>query len=487
MRKFPIYTDSACQNKWTWSSIWLNKGETANCHRVQTHHVAIEHFQNFNNTGEKLAQRRLMLNGEWPGQGCEYCKNIEDAGGFSDRMTYTELGEWMPPELETDPTAIEVTPRIVELFFDNMCNLKCLYCTSDLSSEIEKENIKFGEFDNLQGIILRADPIVMPSQIKYVDKFGSTYFVDRHPDAVPTREQYVDQFFIWLENNYRELRNLQLLGGEPFLQKEIDRLITFFESHDAPDLTINIISNLMIKQSLMEKYVDRLAELTSAGKLKNLMISASIDGWGPASVFTRTGLDLEVFESNIKYCLNHPSIRVGLHSVITSLTFKELLPLLKKIVEWRAIDPLISYQFQTNTDTTKMMLQPAVWGDLIWKNDFDEIIKFMTDNNFDHIEYMKGIWKTIESTIPDTIQINNFYQYLNELDRRRGSNWREAYPHLIEDKLDQIIELYLHRHYFAAHIEMKMDNWAKVFPYLNADQLSRIVALHDLEMEKFNV
>ena len=58
-----------------------------------------------------------MLRGEWPGNGCEHCKHIEEAGGESDRTKHLEMeGTTAPPELDNDPEAVEVTPRILEVY-----------------------------------------------------------------------------------------------------------------------------------------------------------------------------------------------------------------------------------------------------------------------------------------------------------------------------------------------------------------------------------
>jgi sulfatase maturation enzyme AslB (radical SAM superfamily) len=53
----------------------------------------------------------------------------------------------VPPELENDPTALSVTPTILEVFLSNVCNLACTYCVDLNSSQIEQENNKFGLFD----------------------------------------------------------------------------------------------------------------------------------------------------------------------------------------------------------------------------------------------------------------------------------------------------------------------------------------------------
>ena len=45
--KFPIKTATACQSKWTWSTIYLNQLATASCHRVNPIPFELENFDNF--------------------------------------------------------------------------------------------------------------------------------------------------------------------------------------------------------------------------------------------------------------------------------------------------------------------------------------------------------------------------------------------------------------------------------------------------------
>jgi hypothetical protein len=81
MKEFPVDTATACQLKWTWSTIMLNRGTTSSCHRVRQDTLTPENFLNFHNTPKKLNDRQLMLEGKRPAGGCEYCYKIEDAGG----------------------------------------------------------------------------------------------------------------------------------------------------------------------------------------------------------------------------------------------------------------------------------------------------------------------------------------------------------------------------------------------------------------------
>jgi hypothetical protein len=122
-RYFPIKTDTACQLKWNWSTLRLYNGITSSCHRVQGDPITTDDFDSFHNTPKKLADRQLMLQGQWPVGGCEYCQKIEQAGGHSDRMFHLDIPNMTPPELDTNVVAVEVTPKIVEVYFDNVCNM----------------------------------------------------------------------------------------------------------------------------------------------------------------------------------------------------------------------------------------------------------------------------------------------------------------------------------------------------------------------------
>lgn len=403
-QKFPINTATGCQLKWTWSTLWLTSGTTASCHRIWPEKIAIEDFQNFHNTPKKIADRKLMLNGQWPKGGCEYCKAIEDAGGKSDRQYHLEWDRITPPELRHNPAATVVTPRIVEVFMNNTCNLKCVYCDPGLSSSIEKENNQFGTFEKNGVEIAAYNPVLS------------------------NREQYVKEFFVWLEKNYMHLERLHILGGEPFLQPEIDRFLDFWETHHNPNLVINIISNLMVKERTLQKYIDKLSHLIENKFIGNSHITGSLDTWGAAAEYARNGLKLETFENNLKYILNSNIERVGIYSVITSLTLMDIPQLLDKIREWRAIKPELVYGFQYNTMPTRDFLHPKHFGKELWQKTFEEIFQKMS--NDDQVEEMRGIKAVIDTDVVNTDEIAKLHTYLDELDRRRGTNWRTTFPYL---------------------------------------------------------
>ncbi len=413
--QFPIKSASACLNKWTWSTIWLQSGTTASCHRIVPEEFDVADFDNFHNTAEKIHQRETMMRGEWPTKGCEYCERIETAGGRSDRLEILDqmgYSDFVPPEFETNLTATTITPRIVEIFINNTCNLKCLYCSSALSSSIEKENLQYGELPNPFNPHL---PLIYN---------GYT--------MVENRTDYVDAFFSWLSKHYDQLKRLHVLGGEPFLQSEFLQVIEFFKTHSAPDLDLNIITNLMVKERNIQKYIDELADCVKIGNINGLYITASIDSWGPGAEHVRHGLNLETFEKNLLYVINNPKVfSTGIFQVLTCMTIKESVALYKKVIEWREIRPDFKYNFQFNTDASKGFMDPRNWGAEPWAKDFEELIDLMTEHNDPGLREMIGIWTAVKNSTPDVGKINTCYLFLDEIDRRRGTNWRELFPYLL--------------------------------------------------------
>lgn len=411
---FPITQGVACVNKWTWSTIWLTNGTTASCHRVLPHEVSLEDFDNFHNTPEKIEQREMMLRGEWPQKGCQICQQIEQAGGKSDRLYYSrEVHGWTPKEVfEEDGIPVRVTPRLVELFINNTCNLKCIYCDPILSSSIEKENAQWGTFRN-------------PKQHDHV------LLYDRENSVIETRTEYVDAFFRWLEKNHLEVPRLHILGGEPFLQPEINRIIDFYDQHPSPECTINIISNLMVKEKNMQNYIDRFAQLVEQGKIEKLHVTGSIDAWGPGAEYVRNGMQLATFENNLRYLLQNPKANeVGIYQVVTAMGVKESVALYEKILEWRQINPALKYHFQLNTDPSKEFMHPGYWGTDLWQEDFKNLLALMAKNSDDRHAEMLGIWKDVQTLGPNEEKREVFRVYLDELDRRRGTNWRSLFPYL---------------------------------------------------------
>lgn len=409
-RYFPIHTETACQLKWTWSTVRLFNGITNSCHRVESDTISADSFDQFHNTPKKISDRSLMLQGQWPTGGCEYCQLIEQAGGHSDRMLHLDIPDLSPPELDHDLQAVRVSPRILEVYFDNLCNMACLYCTNTASSRIDYENRQHGVFDR-DGVVIKND-------------------ADRAPDFA-TLEQALWQ---WLPDHAHTLKRLHVLGGEPLYQPQFDRCLDFFEANPCPGLELNVVSNLMINPERFSGILTRIRSLLAQRKLARFDLTASIDSFGPEQEYVRYGLDLEVWRKNFEQAVDQRWIYLNINQVLSVLTLQQVPDLLQYINQHRQTRP-IHHHFGTPV-TPHDFLHPAIFGSGYFDSVFDQILEAMptdTDQQRTACDYMLGIQSQINAGNRNQLAIDRLAVYLDEIDRRRGLDWRRTFTWLAKE------------------------------------------------------
>jgi pyruvate-formate lyase-activating enzyme len=405
---FPIKTATACQLKWAWSTVYLNTGITRSCHRTGESELTADNFVNFHNTPLKLEERTDMLQGRWPTKSCSYCKDIEAAGGISDRIRFQAIPGLTPVELEEDPTAINVDPPLVEVYFSNACNLGCLYCADTLSSVIEAENRKFGLFEN-KGVRLELTP---------------GHF-----------KELVPHFWFWFETGFQKVRRLHVLGGEPFYQKEFDKLLDMIEQYPNPECELNVVTNLMVSNQRIREYVDRFEKLLVKRLIKRVDITCSIDCWGPEQEYVRWGIDLEHWDNNFQYLLSKKWLTININQTIMPLTIKTMPDLLTRLAEWRKQRPV--GHFFSGIEPAPDYLRLDIFGSDLFKQDIQRIMQLMPQDNEQDCAargYMEGILNIILKSKIKVDKVKDLIIYLDEKDRRRGTDWELVFPWLVEFK-----------------------------------------------------
>jgi pyruvate-formate lyase-activating enzyme len=415
---FPIVSDTACLLKWAWSTVYLGQGTSSSCHRTDQAPIDPDNFANFHNLPNKVAARKQMQEGTWPQGGCQYCEKIESAGGMSDRQYQLHAGHDLdrtPRELLVDPTVTEVVPTILEVYFNNTCNMACVYCGSWFSTKWEEENRRFGMFR--QGRV----------------NFG--YNKKLNPDY----ERMLTDFWRYLheKDRYQHIRYYQILGGEPFFQPEFDTSIEFWETHANPELTFNIITNLKVAPAKFRNYIDRFERMVQQKQLKQLQITGSLDAWGPQEEYVRWGLNLSEWEENFTYLLDKPWVVMCVNATITGLTIKTLPELIQRITRWNLQRPVhnpINFSFMSAMTPPEMV--PDIFGAGVFESDFERILEIMPDQTeLDRSarNHMSGIMQQITQTPRNIERIEDLKVYLTELDRRRNTDWTDLFPWLNQD------------------------------------------------------
>jgi organic radical activating enzyme len=357
-----------------------------------------------------------MLKGKWPDNGCEYCKNIEDANGSSDRIFHSSIPDQTPFELMNDPTSTQVTPTILEVYFDNVCNMSCIYCWDGFSSQIQQENIKFGRFEK--------NGIIIDNTANKVNKF----------------KELTSALWQWMETHHTSLKRFHVLGGEPFFQPQFLTCLDFFDNHPSPDLEFNVVSNIMISPTRLVSQIEKIKQLVDSGKIKRFDLTVSIDCFGPEQEYVRHGLDLRQWKKNFEYIATQHWIHLNVNQTLTALTLKtspELIEYVNGLKQHREI----GHYFSTVVGQSSEFLHPEILGGKFFTDCFDQILSTMKNDTWQEQQakkYMNGIKLQVESCLPDPVRLKKLMTFLDEIDRRRNLNWRNTFPWL-EKELEHVV------------------------------------------------
>ena len=390
---------TACKWKWTWSTIFLNSGRTKSCFHNPTAEFNTETFD-FHNIPIKVLDRQQMLNGEWP-VGCAYCSRTEAVGGTSDRQSQNKIPDLIPENLD-----VVTNPKIVEVFFNNTCNLKCLYCNPALSSTWTQEVDRFGTLE------------VNPKLSYKFEQDRDTYL------------KTLDKFFEWLDQTKHSLERLHILGGEPFLLKETDRLLEILSNSNLA-LELELISNLTIDETKFDSYLDKLVKLVHNNNVGGIKIIASIDGWGDEVDFQRHGIDRQLWLRNFNKLLETKEIKIDINVAITCLTIPSI-P--KLITMWNIWNETREVGLQGTRVFDPSFLAPEVLPAYLNKQLFEEALELIPTDTW----YKQWSKERFSNLLPvfdkypegNPVEMKKLKVYLDEISRRRSLDWTKLFPQI---------------------------------------------------------
>ena len=403
-RHFPIHNASACVFKWGWNTLRLYNGKSSSCHRVTPVQITAETFASFHNTNEVMQDRALMVQGHWPaaGRGCEYCRNVEQSGGVSDRLYHNAIAGLTPVDFDgLNP----VTPTISEVSLNNTCDLACVYCLPHFSSKVNQELRKFGPY---------------PLGIKSVEQ-------------TPDREQLFLLYVDWLKQHGHKLTRLSILGGEPLLQKELWTLLDVLPQIDNQNLELAVNTNLNCNSDTMQKFVAKCKELALGRHIKKLCVSASLDCWGPQAEFVRHGLDLDRWQHNFEFLMQHKWITLSVHQVLTSLTIKTAIDLQNLIAEYKKTNPKILQEYYLVDSGFEKIYHPEIFGGEFFRSQLQRLTQqFPISTPWDqHTKSrLDGIVRMLDCSSADVDRLQMLKQTLNMVDQRRGTDWKKLWPEI---------------------------------------------------------
>ena len=199
-------------------------------------------------------------------------------------------------------------------------------------------------------------------------------------------------------------------------------------------------SNLNVPDKYWNLYTGRIRDLQKAGNIQCFDLTASIDCWGPEQEYVRSGLNLVKFEERFAWAAEQSEdwLRLNVNQTITSMTIRTMPKLIEKIVhysKYRNVGHYFQFLGPNGTaDEVNVHQHPKQFAYQTWEADFERILKVMpldTDAQREAIPRMQGHQKFLQQfTQYNYKKISELHTYFDELDRRRGTNWRELFPYL---------------------------------------------------------
>jgi|TARA_R100000030_G_scaffold17197_3_gene11597 organic radical activating enzyme len=431
-----------CLAKWTQVTLQLQTGHNHSCHHPKTHKINVNEIKRnpaaLHNTSYKKIRRREMLTGQRPKE-CDYCWNVEDnSKRFSDRV-FKSAEYWSAPhydEIANSNFRDDYNPRYVEVAFNNACNFKCSYCGPAYSTTWMQETNKYGGYPTSDGF---NDPAGLIAE-------------DKVPIPVREHNPYVEAFWKWWPDLYKDLHTFRITGGEPLLSKDTWKVLDYIIDHPNPNknLQLAINSNLGPEDSLINRFIEKIQRIEDEQRVDEFIIFTSVDTWGEQAEYIRNGLEFNRFWDNVNKILEKCSrVNLTMMSTYNALSVPNYDKLLYEIYKlkdvygsddryWNSAVFLDSSYLRFPAHQTVQIL-PDKWAQNIYKQ--TQLTEFMATPNFEtrligysdiEVQKLKRIydWHLSRDEKDMTEQRRNFFRFFSEHDRRRNTDFCKVFPEL---------------------------------------------------------
>ena len=427
---------SMCLAKWLQSTTNLYNGMTHSCHHPTQHKIEVSDVQQnpkaLHNTPIKFVARRDMLQGIQTKE-CNYCWNIENLGhGHLSDRSYKSANSWAWPHKQKvldSKLGADINPTYLEISFENTCNFKCAYCSPEVSSRWMEEVKTNGPYK------------LTRNNHHDLDYLKS---MDRMPIHFKEYNPYIEAFWKWWPDLYKDLETFRITGGEPLLSEHTWKVLDYIDQNPRKDLTLAINTNMGVPKKLINKLIDYVNRI--GPKIKEIQIFTSAEATGKQCEYIRHGMVWDEFTENCEDFLSKTEHQVSLNFMVTtnllgSTTFESFL---EYIVGLRA-------KFNTSAAHNRVPIMIAYirWPEHLSSTNLPDDLKAKYSADWKacaerhrdgeparlYLEEIAQIDRLIDfmNSKPQVEhQVADFYNFHTEYDRRRKENVLETFPELKE-------------------------------------------------------
>lgn len=436
---------SFCAAKWKQVTMHLQNGMNHSCHHPKPHVVPISEIltnpTSLHNSEYKKQQRKMMLEGERPSE-CDYCWRVEDngQGSFSDRV-YKSADSWAKPyinDIANKSWDDNVDPSYVEVNFSNVCNFKCSYCAPHISSQWMDEIEKYGAYPTSTRF----------NNLEWLKQENMMPILNREENP------YIDAFWKWWPTMYKSLQHFRITGGEPLLSKNTFKVLDYIIDNPNPNLEFSINSNMNPPDKVFDNFLEKIHIIINEKKVKRFKIFTSAEAHGAQSEYIRFGMNYDVWLKNIHRMYKEiPNIEFTVMSTYNYLSLTSYIPFMKDVLD-------IKRQYGKHDDDRNPMLldipylrfpdhqaifimEPHMiqmiydqvtymYQNLEYKHWYGTANRGFYEHEADKLKRIYNIVKNVQENQWTNINRKNFTIFVDEHDRRRGTDFKQTFPELVD-------------------------------------------------------
>lgn len=397
-----------CAMKWIHQYVNLETGVVKMCHNVPHRYVSqdevLKYGKNiFFNHPYEIERRQEKLNNVRHSD-CHGCWNSEDRGVRSCRLPQP-FYDLHKNRFNTNDQ-LQPLPTQLEISFSNLCDLKCVYCSSEFSSQWETEELKYNKFYQL-------------------------------PQRAPTG--FIEAFWSWLEEDaVTNLLQYYIMGGEPLIQPQfyefLERLIPLIKTNPnkfnvKPELII--LTNGNTPEKYLKKWIEIIPKLS---EVVSIQMDISIEGHGKKAEYIRSNLNWNRFSTNVDTIFSRSknldiAIRFSItHSALSITSCTDLLKWIKETKDRHSIDVDL---IRTNVSKPLYLAPWMLTKD--FKNYIDETCEWILNFSPEwksYVEFLQGISNSLGNH--NSNDIKQFLKFHQQMKDRRNLNAEEIFAEMTE-------------------------------------------------------
>ena len=377
-------SDKICAFPWHMYSIDTGFGWWRSCPRAD--YKPLNDLNFFNH--KELIDQRKSLRSNIEHSTCWRCWDAEKDNSKSYRQVLKM--DHAHQLVEDDYVRV---PEVLEIKFSNLCNLKCIMCSSNCSSLWEKDmpldNTKFGKFRG-------------PEVAKKILEFADTY--------------------------YRDIKTFQLFGGEPVLHKEFDDIFNLILSKPISEgkKTISFSTNMYYNEKYRTQFEDKIEAVLDQGH--KLFMRFSIDGMYEQGEYVRTNMEWSKFEDNLDSFMERFHDRPGVGRMRCNIALN-----ITNLVYLDKIMQFLSDKKYTNViPHYNYVHKPDYFYIKSYGTRLNRALEIIKDQDYaGYNSYKTHVIELVQSMShiqPNLKEINNAKSWLDKYDKQTGKQFLKLFP-----------------------------------------------------------